>query len=63
MVFTETGNRGYGGGAEGDAMTLDEAGGRKIEDWALVPKDALSRLTRERLVRIIDGYKKERTGQ
>lgn len=45
------------------ALALEETGGKKIEDWALIPKESLSRITKDRLVGIIDCYKKERTGQ
>lgn len=59
VIFTENNDN----GKKGNALDINEAGGKKIEEWALVPKDSLSRITKDRLVRMIDGYKKERTGQ
>ncbi len=57
VVFTENKHHGNGN----DALDIGTAGGKRIEEWALLPKESLSKLTKDRLVRIIDGYKKERT--
>ncbi len=63
VVFTENDDGGGGDGRNNGALDIGAAGGKRIDEWALIPKDALSRITKDRLVRIIDGYKKERTGQ
>lgn len=57
VVFTENKHHSNGN----DALDIGTAGGKRIEEWALLPKESLSKLTKDRLVRIIDGYKKERT--
>lgn len=57
VVFTEN-NKQH---ENGNALDIGSAGGKRIEEWALLPKESLSKITKDRLVRIIDGYKKERT--
>lgn len=58
VVFTEN-----NGGGQNGALDIGAAGGKRIDEWALVPKESLSKITKDRLVRIIDGYKKERIGK
>lgn len=60
VVFTENDK---GDNRKNGALDIGAAGGKRVEDWALVPKESLSRITKNRLVGIIDCYKKERTGQ